>query len=65
MLNFKRWLIETCGEDSTHFNSESPGWGKSRFVADGYPRDPKDKDNSKKDVRMGFMRAKMRKKMTK
>ena len=59
-LYFKKWYEDTAGEDHSRLNSEYPGYGRSRFGADAYPKTKEPKD--KRDPLMGFMKSKMRKK---
>jgi hypothetical protein len=62
-MNFKAWLEETAGEDHSRLNSECPGFGRSRFGTDAYPK-PKDPTylKDKKEPLLGFMKSKMKKK---
>ncbi len=60
-LSFKKWYEETAGEDHSRLNSECPGFGRSRFGADAYPKFKAQKLKDKKDSMVGFMKR-MRKK---
>ena len=60
-MRFKQWLEEISGEDQSKLNSESPGYSRSRFGADSYPKYKDSRDKDKKDRLLGFMKSKMKK----